>query len=279
MTLIISLRIPDGIVIAGDSLSTMMAEIHVMGEVDVICPNCGHQHKVGPTPINNFQFPSTTFSYAQKIFPFMGRFGIGIFGLSQYAGKTAFFIVRELEQEIRENGSTIKNVSEAANTIGTRLHELLKQTIPSIDDASDDWKIGGVQVVGYDDNTAKTIEVSLGKQISQIVSESHGCTYSGQGDVVRAIWDISKKNPGSQTDFGIFSLQDAMHYAEFLIGTTASFQQFSRTIPQVGGEIDIALVTPFTGFRWIKQKELGKIIGDDYEHQTECVQRTNETEK
>jgi hypothetical protein len=57
-------------------------------------------------------------------------------------------------------------------------------------------------------------------------------------------------------------LQDAIEYARFLIRTTIDFQRFTDgtnsdkgSIPGVGGDIDIAVVTP-TGFEWISRKSL-----------------------
>jgi len=46
MTLIVSLMIPDGIVIAGDSLSTMVGQGELQGKVEVTCPECNHKHTV-----------------------------------------------------------------------------------------------------------------------------------------------------------------------------------------------------------------------------------------
>ncbi|MDE0085132.1 MAG: hypothetical protein OXU23_05435, partial [Candidatus Poribacteria bacterium] len=68
MTLIVSLRIPDGIVIAGDSLSTLMGQGQFETTIGVTCPACNHQHEIQPKfPI--FPVPGATFSYAQKVFP------------------------------------------------------------------------------------------------------------------------------------------------------------------------------------------------------------------
>ena len=44
-------------------------------------------------------------------------------------------------------------------------------------------------------------------------------------------------------------MQDAINYAQFLIGTTIAHQQFSARMPNVGGHIDVALVTPFDEFK------------------------------
>jgi hypothetical protein len=74
------------------------------------------------------------------------------------------------------------------------------------------------------------------------------------------MWELGKKDPRRGTTYENFSLQDAIDYAEFLITATAKYQRFTNIIPNVGGEVDIALVTPFGDFSWIRQKELGKIL-------------------
>ncbi len=58
----------------------------------------------------------------------------------------------------------------------------------------------------------------------------------------------------------MFSLQDAIDYAKFLIRTTADYQRFSGRMPTVGGEIDVALITNRHGFRWIAQKSLYQLL-------------------
>src|ERR687892_711229 len=82
MTLIVSLRIPDGIVLAGDSLSTLMSGTEVQGDIDIVCPQCGHQH-VQTAKLQVAALPATTLAYAQKIFPFLGEFGVGTSGAGQ----------------------------------------------------------------------------------------------------------------------------------------------------------------------------------------------------
>ena len=262
MTLIISLRIPDGTVIAGDSLSTNMAQMQIQGQIDVTCPQCGHQHKTGPQPIAEANVPASTFSYAQKIFPFLGKYGVGTSGFGQLAGRTIYFAIRELEQELSSKGTKVRGVTKAAEAIGNRALELLKQSVPNVDQAPDTWTAVGFQVVGYEGSTPRTINVEIGKQVKTEVFDGLGCTRTGQSRVVDAIWQMYDHDPEDQSAYDGFSLEDAINYAEFLIETTASYQQFSRAIPGVGGAIDIGLVTPFENFRWIKQKPLARTLGE-----------------
>ena len=241
MTLIVSLRILDGIVIAGDSLSTMMTQ----GQ--------------GQPPV-----PAATFSYAQKVFPFCKKFGVGTFGTGLLAGKSIYFAMRLLEQTLQDSETDCGGITEAAKQIGDEIYELVKEQLRldniSIEMLPDDQIILGFQIVGYDDTQPKTINLHIGKQVSVQVYDQLGCTIAGSQEVVQAIWGLYHQQPQSQPPYQIFSLQDAIDYAEFLIRTTIDHQRFSQTIPNVGGDIDMALVTLFDGFRWIRQKPIGRVL-------------------
>lgn len=258
MTLIVSLRVPDGAVIAGDSLSTLMGQGQFEATVGVTCPSCGHQHEIeSKSPI--FPVPGTTFSYAQKVFPFCGKFGVGTFGAGLIANKSVYFIIRLLEQQLEESNVPLTSATETAQRIGNQIHHLLKQANIITENTPDNQFILGFQVVGYDNNNPKTIEVLIGKDVNYRPVEGLGCTISGSQEIVQAIWGLYKTDPQSQPPYEVFSLQDAIDYAEFLIRSTIAHQRFSQTIPNVGGDIDILLVTPFDGSEWIRQKQLRKI--------------------
>lgn len=262
MTLIVSLRIPDGIVLAGDSLSTLMGQGQLAGTIDVTCPACNHAYEVqSSTPI--FPVLGTTFSYAQKVFPFCVNFGVGTFGAGLLANKSIYFAMRLFEQQLKATSS--EGVTKIAKKLGDEIHNLLieqlKHENTSVEDLPEDQAFLGFQVVGYDGTEPKTVEVYVGKNVHHRVAEDLGCTVSGSQEIVQAIWGLYETHPYSQPPYPAFSLQDAIDYAEFLIRTTVAHQRFSQQIPNVGGDIDIALVTPFDGFRWIRQKPLGKILG------------------
>ena len=64
-------------------------------------------------------------------------------------------------------------------------------------------------------------------------------------------------------NWGTITIQDAIDFCVLMTRTTESIQRFSDGsllipggIPGVGGEIDIAVITPKDGFRWLKQKKL-----------------------
>lgn len=267
MTLIVSLRIPDGIVIAGDSLATMMGNLEIQADLKVKCPQCSHEYEQ-KTTLPGIPTPSTTLSFAQKVFPFLGDFGVGTFGIGQLCGKTIYFAMRELEKELNKRpvDQGPGNVTKVAEIIAERSSKLLVEQVKregkDIKRMPDDWKPLGFQVVGYNGDKATTIEMHIGKAVDMKIHDTAGITATGQVGVCEALFSRFGANPQERPITDLFSLQDAVSYAEFLISTTASHQQFARTMPGVGGDIDIALVTPFDHFTWIRQKSLhGKISG------------------
>jgi hypothetical protein len=205
--------------------------------------------------------PSSNFSFAQKVFDFLDRYAVGISGAAQLAGVTIRFAGKQLERELREDNWQPDSTRAVAEKLGARVRELLAQQLPTLDSAPDGWSAVGLQVVGYDANAPRTVQVDVGKTVAINEHADLGCTITGQHKVVRAIWALYAQDAQDQAQYDSFSLQDAIDYAEFLIRTTASYQRFSRNMPSVGGEIDVALVTPFENFKWIRQKALAKILG------------------
>ena len=237
MTLIVSVRSPDGIVIAGDSLSTLK---------------------------DKGQLSASTFSHAQKIFPFYGKYGIGTFGAGLVANESVSATIRLFEEELKEKGTSFNGVTEIAQELSNYFHNLLKEQLKienrSFDILQPEQYVYGFQVVGYHNTAPQTVEVHIGKKVRQQVRDKFGSTYSGSGEIVRAIWGLSKTHSENQHPYPLFSLQDAIDYAEFLICTTIAHQRFSLKTPDVGGDIDIAVVTLFDGFQWICQKPLNQIL-------------------
>ena len=64
-------------------------------------------------------------------------------------------------------------------------------------------------------------------------------------------------------NWGAMTLRDAIDFASLMIETTSAIQRFSDGIrlapgdmPGVGGPIDVAVILPYDGFHWHKNKEL-----------------------
>ena len=262
MTLIVSVRSADGIVIAGDSLSSLNRQININQPGKITCPQCQHEHTVTANFQGNVR--ESTFSHTEKVLPFLKKFGIGIFGSGIIGGNSVNFLIRALEHRVKESGGTINSVTQLAEEIGISLHELLKKQLEiekqPLDNFPDNHIFLGFQIVGYDKLQPKTIEVLLGKDVKFQSFDRLGCSASGSKEVVEAIWNLNQTIIDTNPIYEVFSLQESIDYVDFLISSTIAFQRFSPRTPTVGGEIDIALVRPFDKFQWIRQKPLGELL-------------------
>ena len=272
MTLILSVISADGIVLAGDSLSSLNRQINMKQSAPVSCPHCGEEHVVNANFQQNMR--QATYSHTEKVFPFLENYGIGVFGSGLIGSHSVNFLIRAIEHNLKQRGEVIEDITNLAEEIGVNLHNLVKRQLEtekkSLEDFGKDHTFLGFQVVGYDKLQPKIIEVLLGKDIRYREHSRLGCYASGNRRVVTAIWELYKQDPEFHPIYEVFSLQEAVDYVDFLISSTISFQRFSPMIPNVGGEIDIALVRPFgsdSKFQWIRQKPLGKLL-EGRKHET-----------
>ena len=147
-------------------------------------------------------------------------------------------------------------MSEVAQEIGANLHSLLKKQLAdekkTLTDFPENHIFLGFQIVGYDDLRPRTIEVLLSRDVRCQVFDQLGCYASGSKEVVEAIWKLNETRRETNPIYEVFSLQEAIDYVDFLISSTIAFQRFSPMTPNVGGDIDIALVRPFDDIQLLR---------------------------
>ena len=257
MSLVVTLRIAEGVVIAADSLATIPAEMVIAADIATVCPKCNEKIQLRDLPLPPVSVAASTSPFAQKVFPFQRWFGVATFGSGILNGKTIYHHVREAEMATSARCDT---VTDAAEHLGARLHEELKTQLGDLSKAPQGAYTVGLHVVGYDGADPKTKVVQVGREVSIEEKAGLGCTVSGQREVVRQLWELGKSDPRQQARYPAMSLQDAIDYAKFLIRTTADYQRFANMIPTVGGEIDIGFITPYQEFTWIQQKHLTRIL-------------------
>jgi hypothetical protein len=261
MSLVVSLRIADGIVIAADSLSTMSSTLGIKGDLQATCPHCNESFDIKELALPPIAIPASTMSFTEKLTPFHNRYAVGSVGMGILGHKTLAYHVRKLEATTK--AWDFSGVSDVADTVGSHLHEQLQEQISELQDAPDDFAPIGAQVVGYDGEQAKTIELRIGKNVGRKEHTNMGCHASGDSACVTHVWDGSRAGKTVPLpNFAAFSLQDAVEYAELLIDLTARLQRFSPMLPTVGGDVDIALITEFAGFTWVKSKRFTRLLYD-----------------
>lgn len=240
MTLMVSVLVEDGIVLAGDSV----AAPNILAAQETPEPTSTKPH-----------------SHSEKIFPFYERFGIGTWGQGVIDGKSVEFVMRELENKVKAEGICFNTVNEVALTIIETMRSL-------------EWEGNSPKffVAGYTEEDAEIVEVfgveDIGPTLGtkgigplKLSFDKPGCRSYGETGVVNSIEKLYGKvsDPG-YPPFDLFSLQTAIEYALFLIRTTIEVQKFSHKESTTGKTIDVAIVTHLEGFRWVQRKPLSAIL-------------------
>lgn len=256
MSLVVSLRVPDGIVVATDSLMTFHTQA-VPREEFVRCPKCEaripHSLISPPPPVLAPGSPNV-----QKLFCVKKRdIGLAVFGMPFLTGRTIESHLRDLEKRIFEN----ETVERVAEKVSEYFRAELNKEVGNLENIPEGQFPLAFQLAGYDEqdvSIGKTFSIELGRisRIEPLHSKGYGCSISGDQRVILKLWKEDPNIPLPMPPFQLLPLQDAIDYAIFLIDTTIKFQRFTPMTPTCGGSIDLAVITHHSGFQWIKKKEL-----------------------
>ena len=100
MSLVVSLRVPDGVVLAADSLSTAFQTLQLqLAELTAKCPKCSEDIHLSDLKLLSLPVPMSSFSYAQKLFPLYGKYGMATYGINVLAGRTIYHHVKQMQRE------------------------------------------------------------------------------------------------------------------------------------------------------------------------------------
>ena len=223
MTLIVSVHVPDGIVLAADSLTTA-------------------------TPDQNIT-ERKTLQNTQKIMPFCDKFGVGFSGTAYIKNKSLPHYIRSLEKELKEDKKCLQTTRHAMEKIKAKL----SQSTDCVEKA--DYH---VHLVGFDRGIFTTRKFPINnEQDDGTFVKCLGVSCTGYEDITNALnklYGPPKAPTKHKPKFELMSLKEGIRYAEFLIRTTELHLQFSGALPIVGGKLDVAVITPFDGFEWIHQQ-------------------------
>jgi hypothetical protein len=258
MTLAVSIRIPDGLVLAVDSLSTIAGSLNLSVNAGFKCSSCGADNQVKTIPIPPLPFPVSTKSAAQKLVKFKDKFGVAFFGNSFVNKKSMLSQIRTLEAAISGPVATVDTVAEK---ILYHFERELREEVKELSQIPENVIPFGFQVVGFDDvGEGKTWIIELGRTPRKKAESALGITFTGDINLVQKLFKQDPGIPTPQPNLLSYSLQDAVDYAKFLIHFVADYQRFANMIPTVGGDVDIALVTSYAGFKWIERKRISELL-------------------
>ncbi len=262
MTINVSLKVPDGIVIACDSLATSLMPLQAKFQVAPLkCSQCGHEQPVGPIQMPPIGVPFSSTPLASKLF-YINNYGLTFFGASSINGRSLFNHVMVFRTTIYK---TCMNMFDIADGLAAMLAEAIKND-KSIDKNNSDLLVAGFQICGYDEvdidfGRTSVVYLFAGKPPKrEDMKQEYGVTVTGQNMVVNFLFQNPPNGVSPKPNFTKMTLADAIDYARFLVQTTSDYHRFMDAVPTVGGPTEVALITKWIGFRWVDRK---KILGDD----------------
>lgn len=243
MSLVIVTYVPEGIVMASDSRQFITVE--------------------GKTPDGRvFKVETIGSDSVTKTFLLVNqRIGISNFGQDLLAGvPMASYIKKFIEEEL--------TAADDVTTIPQKLVEYFRKSFPEAD--------AGFHVAGYKKEGKISIPYVYHCHISRNSIErrnikpdgslAYGATWSGQIDVINSIvnpvvikddkgTDKIVRTPAAPIIWDAVALQDAIDFSIYAIRTTIDTMRFQARPKNVGGPIDVLVITPDEA-KWVQKKEL-----------------------
>lgn len=274
MTIAISIKINDGLVLASDSASTVL----------------------GQTPDGQLQV-ANVYNNADKVFNLQKGLPIGAitWGAGSIGQASTSTIMKDLRKiftegdEEKHPGWKVDKKAYTVEAVANRLKHFVFDELyaPAFRDFAFKKPDVGFIVAGYSANAAMADEFQIDIKEGQCSGprpvrkrEEIGMTWGGDPEALnrliagvgsglpQVLQNLFKVQPEQlprvlqaiQQSLQIplvlpaMPLQDAIDLGEFLVDLTIKFSRFTPGPPTVGGPIELAAISKHEGFRWIKRK-------------------------
>ncbi len=243
MSLIISVYVREGIVMAADSRLTLTIPRTLPG---------GQPHTLS----------LATSDSAKKLFLAPGNVGIATCGAADIAGvPIAGFVESFIVEKLKGQSLPAEQVANDLKTYLTGLG-VRPGTVFHV--------AGYAQTTTGLDQTVFFVDPAVGPVTRLNPVNQQGANWGGEIDVLqRLLNEVALVQPGGQppaplpyfgVPFEFFTLQDAIDFAVFGIRSTIETLRFQAREKTVGGPVDVLVVTPDSA-KWIRQKQLAVETG------------------
>jgi len=238
MSLIVTLYVPEGLVIAGDSRLTLNWTTKI-NEVE-------QRHSVSASDSNT------------KVFTIKNKFGLGTFGAADIKGIPISGFINQFTEEKVTNDTTIDELPQL----------LLDFFGEQFGNPATNFYVIGYKI----ENGISTPHVYyvnvIGKNFNRVNFANgaivNGANWGGETEVlVRILNTVKLKQddqwidlPNTPIAWNFMTLQDAIDFAVYAVRTTIETMRFQQKEKTVGGPIDILVIKPNEVPLWIKRKEL-----------------------
>lgn len=273
MTIAISVKVHDGLVLAADSASTITAPVGPAGEEGIV----------------------NVYNNANKVFNL--KKGLPIGGMTWGSGSIGYASISTLIKDLRQrfdgedaewkvdpNNYTIEDVAKKVRKfLFEERYQPLYQNLPKKPSL-------GFLVAGYSSGQGLAeewlIEIAEGNCADPKLErpqEAIGCLWYGQPEAIMRLFlgygsalpDVLQQMgiPPDQLDPAMqqitaalavplviapMPIQDTIDLAEFLVQLAIMYSRFIPGAPTVGGPVESAAITKHEGFKWITRKHYYK---------------------
>lgn len=271
MTIAVSLKVNDGLVLAADSASTIIGQ-DPAGQVTVI----------------------NVYNSANKVFNLQKGLPVGAitWGAGAIGNSSISTLMKDLRQRFSNESSgewQIERDSYTVEDIAQKVRRFMfdEKYVPAFRDWEGEKPFLGFVVAGYSPGEPMAEEYAIhingdecqGPTLLRPKDQS-GVTWNGEPEAIsRLILGYGTALPGvlhhrlgvplEQIEPAIGVLQqemvahvvqpampflDAIDLSEFLVDMTVKFSRFMPGAPTVGGPIEIAGISKHEGFKWVRRK-------------------------
>lgn len=234
MSFVITVYVPTAIVMASDSRQSITIE----GKA----PDGKPMPKI-ETVSSDFVYK--TFLLARQ------RVGINSFGEALLGKITTESHIQRFAEEVLDDDDDV-------TTVPRKLIDFLRRDFPQADSA--------FHVAGFKRTGKKSLPYVFFCHVSQnriqrqnVAPESdnvvYGATWGGQADIIASLVQPTQQTPKPPIIWDAMTVQDAIDFAIYAVRTTIDTMRFQARSKNVGGPVDVLLMSADEAPRWIQRKE------------------------
>jgi len=265
MSIVVSVKVRDGIVLGADSMS----QIYLKNPQGIAAV-------------------AQTYSNAQKLFEVVGLpIGIMVYGAGNIGKRSVQGLLEDFSSTVaKENNQQSNGVEEVTRKLLQFLQRIYKQLGQDMKDKKQ--PLVGVFVGGYSGLSSTSDDISFPEewefQIPQKPEvtpvrpkEMFGASWRGvtlpftrlnmgidpriweelkKLKVDQSVIDKMKDSVKSQVVYDAMPLQDAINFAHHIMRTTVNHTTFELGPPACGGPLDIAVIRKISGFKWVTERKM-----------------------
>jgi hypothetical protein len=271
MTLIVTMYVREGIVMASDSRLTL--NVTQQPQLNLVSPAAPPAEDSGSSPAQSLlptqvsvqvvQFAATQSDATYKTFLAPGNVGISTAGAADIQGvPIAGFIESFITEQLAQQQPSLE-----VDQVPGELLKYFQSMTPTPDTH---FLVAGYKTV----NNVREQHVWFVKVSSGTVVRNNppgpkgavqGVSWEGESDIlkrlIQSVGELDKQGnlmgqlPSFRIPFEFFTLQDAIDFATFAIKATIDTMRFQARPKTVGGPVDVLVIKP-DGAAWVQRKEL-----------------------